>query len=51
MPTISPVTQPADAPSVEDRQRSTVSAVREETIDLEPGVGVQAPADGDRMVA
>ena len=51
MPTISPVTRPADAPGVENRLRSTVSALREQAIDLEPGVGVQAPADDDRMVA
>jgi len=40
----------ADA-TVEDRLRSTVSALREQVIDLESGVGVQAPADDDRMVA
>ena len=51
MPTISPATRPADAPSVEDRLRSTVSARREQAIDLELRVGVQAPTDDDRMVA
>ena len=51
MPTISPVTRPADALTLEDRLRSTVPALREQVIDLESGVGVQAPADDDRMVA
>ena len=50
MPTISPATRPADAPSVQDRLPSTVSALREQAIDLELRVGGQAPADDDRMV-
>ena len=51
MPTLRPFTRPADAPGHEDRLRSTVSALREQPIDRDLRVGVQAPADDDRMVA